>query len=198
MKTLFQLAGAAMLSALPVQAIAATPAPKCVTRAELRTGIAYLMPTLVGAVVDKCRQTLPDASYLSAQGDMLLDRYKAEAGGSETDVLALMARFLPMGEMGEVDSKTAKTFINAAISAGIQSELKTNDCADISEGLSFLDPLPAANMIGLVEFIAVKINDDNAKKAAMAADGAATKKGKRPSKPFLCPSETAMSVGAKG
>lgn len=195
MKTLFQLAGAAMLCTLPAQAIAATSGPKCVTRAELRTGIAYLMPTLVGAVVEKCRQTLPEQSYLSSQGNMLLDRYKAEASGSEGDVLALMGRFLPMGDLGNVDSKAAKGLIDAAIAVGIQSELKPDTCDDISEGMSFLDPLPAANMIGLVEFIAVKINDDNAKKAA---DGAPAKKGKRPSKPFLCGPATAMSDAAKG
>jgi hypothetical protein len=195
MNTMFKMGCIATLLALPVQAMAAVDAPKCITRAELRTGIAYVMPAAVESVVTKCGTTLPADAYLAVNGPALLDRYKAESVGNDDAVATLMERFIPANAMDGVDEKATKAIVDAVILVAIQKGIKPEYCADISEGLSLIDPLPAANMIGLLEFVAVKINNDNARKAAangLRKDG---KTGRTRDKPFLCPPVATADAG---
>ncbi len=186
MTPIFRLAAAAAITALPAQAMAQAKSPKCLTRPELRTAVAYLMPTIVNAAVERCRPALPASAYLVARGPALVERYRAAGGSSDREVTALIQRFMPMPGGKALEGPAAKGLIDAAIGFAIQGEIKDKDCADISQGMSYLDPLPAANMAGLLEFIAVKINESNAKKAALAAAGP-NAKGKTRDKPFLCP-----------
>lgn len=186
MTPIFRLAAAAALCALPAQAIAQPKGPKCLTRPELRTAIAYLMPTLVNAAVERCRPSLASNAYLVARGSSLVERYRAAGTGSDRDVTALIQRFVPLPGGKASQGTAAKGLIDAAIGFAIQSEIKDKDCADISQSMAFLDPLPAANMAGLIEFVAVKVNDGNARKAAIAPAPDAPK-GKARDKPFLCP-----------
>lgn len=186
MTLLFRFAAAVSIAALPTQAMAQAKAPKCLTRPELRTAIAYLMPTIVNAAVERCRPALSSNDYLAARGTALVERYRGTGGGLDREITALIQRFMPMPGGKALEGPAAKGLIDAAIGFAIQGEIKDKDCSDISQAMSYLDPLPAANMAGLLEFVAVKVNDSNAKKAALAAANPNTR-GKTRDKPFLCP-----------
>lgn len=179
--------------AVPLQAHAA-PA-KCLSRAELKTGIAYVMPALVKGVVAKCTTLIPADSYLARDGNALIARYATESQGSEDDVRALFSRLGPEMGLNGADAKSTATLVESLVTVGIQSAIKPETCTDISTAMALLDPLPASNMNGLVEFVLLKVDEGNARKQAKLADANQTDapKSKRTDKPFLCETQARLN-----
>ncbi len=184
--------------ALPSQSFAAER--PCASRAELRTGIAYIMPALLKGVVTKCATTPSADGYLAKHGEALIARYADQSIGAEGDVRALFEKFGPQAGLDGADGKSTAALVESLVSVGVQSAIKPETCSDISTAMALLDPLPAANMNGLIEFILVKVDEGNARKAAQP-HGNTIQKGKdakkRPSGPFLCESIAAASSVAK-
>ncbi len=177
------------LFALPTGAIAKES--KCLSRAELRTGIAYIMPAIVSGVVTKCSAWLPADSYLAKNGTALVARYAGQSQGTENDVRALFDKFGNQAGLDGVDGKSTAKLVESLVAVGIQSEMKPEICADITTAMSLLDPLPAENMNGLIEFVLVKVDQGNARGPAQTESDKRTKgkdASKSRSKPFLCDS----------
>jgi hypothetical protein len=188
MNSVYCAAATALIALLPAQSVAAEA--KCLTRAELRTGIAYVMPALMKGVVSKCAPTLAEDSYLAKDGEALIARYAGQSQGSAEDVQALFAKFGPQAGLNGADGESTAKLVESLVTVGVQSALKPESCADISAAMALLDPLPAENMNGLIELVLVKVDEDSAMKRAKSASGAKDKRqkasDKRPSKPFLC------------
>ncbi len=168
---------------------------KCASRAELRTGIAYIMPNLVKGVVTKCAATLSPDTYLAKDGEALIARYAGQSVGAERDIAALFKKFGPQSALNGADQMTTAALVENLVSAGVQSAIKPEMCTDISTAMALLDPLPAANMNGLVELIIVKVDEGNARKAARQS-GQTPQNGaeaKKPSAPILCDSLTSAA-----
>ncbi len=190
MNRLSRFLAAAVLMTLPGHAMAADAA-KCITHEEFRSAAAVLMPSLVGAAVNKCTKTLNPSAYLVTQGPALLTRYQDFAKGKEATVSKLIERLGPIPELDGVAPDKLLTVADVFISAAIQKELTPGLCADVSEGLAFLDPMPAENTIGLVDFILTKVQRDEAKKRAKSGG-----KGKG-GMDFLCDGSAAAFSASK-
>jgi hypothetical protein len=161
----------ASLALLPAQSVLADDKP-CVTRPELHAGITYFLPTVVEGVKQKCAATLPTNSYFATRGTALVNAYNALSKHDSPELISLMGKVgLPKGEapagLGKPMAEIAAIMVNAKVQEGIKPET----CPTIDQALGLLDPLPAANMVGLVELFVDVMT---------AAD---VKKGK---KPFLC------------
>lgn len=189
------LVATALIALLPAQAVALEA--KCLSRAELRTGIAYVMPAVMKGVVGKCAPTLSADSYLAKDGETLVARYAGQSQGSAEDVQALFAKFRPQAGLNGADGESTAKLVESLVTVGVQSALKPEICADISAAMALLDPLPAANMNGLIELVLVKVDAGNAKARMKSGSDAEDKKGevseKRQNKPFLCES---LAVGS--
>jgi hypothetical protein len=195
MNRLHYLATTALIVLLPTQAVATQE--RCLSRSELRTGIAYVMPALMKGVVGKCAPTLSSDSYLAKDGDALIARYAGQSQGTAEDVQALFAKFGPQAGLSGADGESTAKLVESLVTVGVQSALKPESCADISEAMALLDPLPAANMNSLIELALVKVDESNAKKRLNSATESKDRKKrseKRPSNPFLCESLT-VSAG---
>lgn len=195
MNRAYLLAATALIVLLPTHAAASQA--KCLSRAELRTGIAYVMPALMKGVVGKCAPTLSADSYLAKGGEALVSRYAGQSQGRAEDVQALFAKFGPQAGLNGADGESTAKLIESLVTVGVQSALKPESCADISAAMALLDPLPAANMNSLIELALVKIDEDSAKKRLNASAEPKDKKKrseKRPSKPFLCDSLAVSAV----
>lgn len=161
---------------------------QCISRAELRTGIAYIMPAVISGIVTKCTPLLNAESYFATSGQALISRYENESKGTENEVRALFAKFGPQAGLSGVDATSTAALVESAVSVGIQSAVKPKDCDSISQAMSFLDPLPAANMNGLLEFVATKVDEGSRRKSQATKDSKkdVNKGGKKPRRPFLC------------
>jgi hypothetical protein len=167
-----RLAAFTVLALLPAQSVLAADKP-CVTRPELHAGITYFLPSVVEGVKQKCAATLPASSYFATRGTTLVDSYKALSKHDSPELISLMGKVgLPPGEAPASVGKPMAEIATIMINAKVQEGIKPETCPTIDQALGLLDPLPAANMVGLVELFVDVMT---------AAD---VKKGK---KPFLCP-----------
>jgi hypothetical protein len=200
MRTSARLIAFSTAIALSSQAMAEDA--KCLSRAELRTGIAYVMPALMKGVVTKCAPVVSSEGYLAGNGDVLISRYANESKGSEEDVRILFNKFAPQAGLPGADGQSMAALVESLVTVGVQSAIKPEICNDLSEAMALLDPLPASNMNGLIEFVLVKVDEGNRRKAMLARVGEENRKKKKkdekqPSKPFLCDPAATTDVTPK-
>jgi hypothetical protein len=152
---------------LPAQAIAATDPAKCMTHEEFRSVAATLMPSVLDSVMRKCTASLDKSSYLVAKGPDLLTRYQENAKGKEGALANVLARLEPIPELKGVPPEKLGTVVDVFIGAALQNAVKPEQCGDISQALSYFDPLPPENLIGFADFALTKMQDSEAKKRAL-------------------------------
>lgn len=172
-----KLAATLAIAAVTVQPALAAGPSQCVTAPEFRAGMRFAMPILVDAVAKKCGPAVGAASYLATKGGALSARYAA-LPGDDALVTALVGKIDDSGDMKGLDAAALRAFATVAVNKGIGKDLTPDTCKTIDQVLLQLDPLPAANMIGLLEVILRQVDADEARKAA---------KNGKPAKPILCP-----------
>jgi hypothetical protein len=172
-----RVAGFVLLAMLPAQSALAAAEKPCITRAELHAGITYFLPTVVDGLRDKCATSLPSTSYFATRGKAMVDGYKALSKTDSPELMSLMAKMgLPPGNAPAAMGKPIAEIASIMVNAMLQEKVKPDICPTVDQAFALLDPLPAANMVGLIElFVDVMSADDAKKKAA---------------KPFLCPVAT--------
>jgi hypothetical protein len=167
---------AAALAAIAVssgQAFAAPNTGTCVTKAEVRAGLAFLLPTLLSGLKTKCVPNLPASSYLAVRGNDLEARFKGTASQNPEALRSVMLKVLADKD-NTMALPGAQDLMAAAFVQKMQADIKPSVCPKVDAALAQLDPLPSENMIGLLE-VAV---------SAMIADQG-SKRGKAP-QPALC------------
>jgi hypothetical protein len=164
MKSFAKCMIASAVIALPIQAIAATAPAKCITHDEFRAVAATLLPSVIGAAMNKCGETLDKSDYLVAKGPDLLARYQSFAKGKEGALVTVMDRLGPIPELKGVAPEKLGTVADVFIGAAIQKELKAKDCEDLSQALSYFDPMPPENLIGFADFVVTKVEASDRKK----------------------------------
>ncbi len=168
----------AALFGLMGQSVAATTAAAgpCVTTTEIRAGLAYMIPTLVRGLKTKCAAVLGATSYMNQHGDDLLGRFQSAPSQNTDAVMSLLAKV----SGPKPDAAMDKTAMIEAFSSGIvekmQTAIKPAACPKIDAAFAQLDPLPAENMIGLLEIIATE---------------ALTGRNAKPMMPTICPAPAA-------
>jgi hypothetical protein len=168
MKRLLKSGAAIALLAMAVQASAAPPKfnlGKCLTKPELRAGMSFITPTVLSVLVEQCKPSLSAGSYLASNGESLLARYAYSPETHDAALNMLIAKFAPETGKDKMDATTVRGVFNAMIGGELRKVMTPKTCANASALLGLLDPLPAENMYGIVEFVLTMVNDDQKAKA---------------------------------
>jgi hypothetical protein len=147
-------------------AAAAEQANKCVTRAELRGGVGYLLPQILEGARNFCIPHLADSSFLSTKGANMIQAYKNSRTMGDKEVYDLAIRIFgdnPPPGIKDNPELMAQLF-TSMIQEGMTKDLKPKDCQLIDTILSDLAPLPPANMFGLIETFLIEMDKDATKK----------------------------------
>jgi hypothetical protein len=174
------LAGGLLLVALPVQAATVPTKPMtCVTAPELRAGLAFAMQEAVVAMGSKCGPLLPGTSYIRSKGPALVARYADTASNGPEVLNGLIKRLGPELKIADGDPVAMKGFLSTLITAQLGKILSARTCDDVDKTLSLIDPLPAENLIGLVELVIQKVDENDRRKGSRLG---------KPGRSIICPS----------
>ena len=151
---------------------------QCINSSELRAGMRFAMPTVIGAVSKQCKPLLPANAYLITKGQALSQRYAA-IDGDDALLSTLIAKVDRKGDFKGLDISMLKPLFVGVIGKELATDIKPNSCPLINKVLEQLDPLPAENMINLIEVVMREYDADAARKAA--------KNGHPDHKAVMCP-----------
>jgi hypothetical protein len=194
--TFRHIAKFSILLAIPAMVTAQAAPQQCLTRAEMRSGISYVMPMLFGAVKNACATALPKGSFLSDGSGDMINKYQALADENKPAAFALLGKFGgSFGSGMKLDSPDGTKDMNAEqaemlsallpimLEEGLAKEIKPESCGAMNEIMESLAPLPPENMAKLIESIAVEvIRSEEANKAKNKSK----KKGASAAASLLC------------
>ncbi len=139
-------AGMAATTALAAEA---TP---CVTEAEAQSVLLAIAPDAIRAVAQKCT-SLPETATLRGGLATFLAPYDVAATGAwplASQVLAKIAG----PEMKGIDPATMRPMLTAMVGAMAADKVKPADCVMVERILTYIAPMPPANVAGLAIFAA--------------------------------------------
>lgn len=164
----FRVAAAlALLSTSQLQAAPGAPKKPCMTQAELRGMTAYLLPSVMASLVDRCRPSLPAGAAMLTRGPQLVSELQAGQTAAFPMARQAFAKFSDKGDkdtaamMLAMPEATLKPLIESVLSQELTSSIKVKDCPDIERVFGTLQPLPASNFIDLfTQIITIATRDD--------------------------------------
>lgn len=118
----------------------------CLSADEAQVLIIVSLPDVVMSARAKCRAVLPETSALTQAGGVVAARWKAGADLVSADANRAIDKIsrLPLSAMlGQAGAQKA---VQPIISREIASRLGTGNCAQMSELIDSLSPLPARNV----------------------------------------------------
>ncbi len=137
------------------QLLAAPVAKPCMSQAELRGLIAYVLPAAMTTVLDRCKAALPAQSSLLTRGAQLA----SELQGGRTAVFPLARQaFTKFSDAGDASTTAVmlampesamQPIIDETVSKELATSIKPKDCPDIDRVFATLEPLPANNFVDL-------------------------------------------------
>ena len=148
------VAAIALLSA--VQAQAADVAQQCLTRDEIHGMIAFVLPSAITSVAEKCTPALPKDAFLLSRAPQLVS--ELEPARAASFPMAKSA-FMKFGGSADADSmkmmsalpeEALRPLIEMVVAEKITGAIKPESCKDIDRVFATIAPLPGANMIDLV------------------------------------------------
>ena len=146
-------AAMALLSAS--QAEAAAPAPACMTQPELRGMVAYILPSTMGALIERCRPGLSSSAAMLTGGPRLVSELQAGQTAAFPMARQAFSKFSGSGDKAASDlfmtmpEGMLKPIIEEAMTKELVSNIKVADCRDIDRVFATLQPLPASNFVEL-------------------------------------------------
>lgn len=177
------IAGATAMTIQP--ALAQSAANDCMTSAEAQAGIRALFPILIEGTADGCQQFLPADAYLTASAKALAGRYAPDPD-DDARLQSIVQHFDKKGELKGLSVNSLKSVFGDKLKEEMTKDLNPQLCSTISKAMALLDPLPAENMIGLIELIAREIDLSDARKEARIKKSR-TGSGSAELKTDLCP-----------
>ena len=167
------------LLALPAIALAAMlPLPAQaqekddIDPAQMEAAVRYALPHLLGGLRTTCAGELSADGYLARRGDALMAKFSAGADAYWPQAKSVLLSIGPNDPELSPDmfamlpDEALKPFIDGIVSVMVASEVKPEQCTDIERGLELVDPLPAANLAGLVRFLIEMDKRDEAESEA--------------------------------
>lgn len=154
------------------QAAAAKP---CMSQAELRGMVAYVLPSVMSSVVERCRASLPAGSAMLTRGTQVVSELEAGQSAAFPMARQAFAKFSDDGNKDGADlflsmpESTLKPIIEGAITQELTASVKVKDCPDIDRVFGTLQPLPASNFVDLVTQIMTIAARDDKKMSVCAA-----------------------------
>ncbi|MET0308865.1 MAG: hypothetical protein ABW023_09185 [Sphingomonas sp.] len=135
----------------------------CVTPAEADAIFTALAPAMLRAVRDSCVEALPAEAYLVARGDQLIARYAAPAEPAKPVAVAAVAKILGPKAEGQVSPELFDSMAAPMIASMLSASIKPDKCPTINRVAELLDPLPPANLSGLVVLVIQLASKDDSK-----------------------------------
>ena len=124
----------------------ARAAPPCVSRAEAADMVLFMLPTFVDRVGDRCRNSLPQTSFLTSNGRAFAERVRREGGDRWPSARNVLKRIAGDRIPPFLGDETLRRMSLEAIGAKIIEDVKTKDCEAIDEAFGLLAPLPVDNI----------------------------------------------------
>lgn len=167
-RTAFRLAASlALLSTSQLQAAAPAPAKSCMTAAELHGMVAYVLPSAMSTLVERCRPALPAGASLLGRGGQLLAEFEAGRGAAFPLARQAFAKFSDTGDKNTtaivltMPEETLRPIVDDALATKLVGSIAVKDCADIDRIFTTLEPLPASNFIDMItQIVTIGARDD--------------------------------------
>jgi hypothetical protein len=156
MKKRFGTAAAAWLAlcASGAQAAGVVAQDKpCLTPAEADAVFTALAPSMLQAVRGACEKELPGNAYLVARGDELIARYAVRAGPAKPAAAAAFGKIVGPEAKGMITPELFDAMAAPMVASMLSADIKPDTCPTINRVAELLDPLPAANLSGLVVLV---------------------------------------------
>lgn len=146
----------------------------CITQPELRGMVSYVLPSVMDAVIERCRPALPSNAAMLTRGSQLVG--ELQAGQSAAFPMARQAFAKFSGSDGKAGAdlfnampeETLKPVIEGLVSQELTKDVKTKDCADIDRIFTTLQPLPAKNFVDLFTQVLAIAGRENQKMSICA------------------------------
>lgn len=162
MRTVFRATVAASMALVATAGHAAQTAQAgaCLTLEEAQGLFISIAPDMVRSIAKTCAPALPAGAYLRARSGTLADRYALPAEAAKPAAMAAIGKLsgekiLPL-EMFQFVSE-------GVIAAVAEEKIKPQDCSKIDRALELLDPLPPANLAGLITLFVEMAGSDGKK-----------------------------------
>ena len=167
-RTAFRLAAAlALLSTSQLSAATPAPAHPCMTPAELRGMVAYVLPSAMTTLIERCRPGLPAGASLLGRGGQLVAEFEAGRAAAFPLARRAFAKFSDTGDknttaiMLTMPEETLRPIVDDALSSKLVGAIAVKNCADIDRIFATLEPLPASNFIDLfTQVVTIGARDD--------------------------------------
>lgn len=144
-------ATAAALLALSQPAMA--QGKPCIAPADMADAMTYSIPLVVDGLQSTCADTLPNDSFLMAQGDEFASGFEPLRAAAWSGARRFLMSFADEG--GQKSEATAfiknlgddalRPFVDAIVVQLVAAEIKPATCGDIDSLLPLLAPLPPEN-----------------------------------------------------
>ncbi|MEA3036546.1 MAG: hypothetical protein QOH04_2318 [Sphingomonadales bacterium] len=131
---------------------AATP-PVCVTRAQVNDLTLFALPSVLDALADKCRASLPASAYLLNAGHELSRRLSADAGAHWEGAVAVFKTFGDKKMPEGLSPETMRGIMRDILVGDMLKKTTSVQCAEANEGAELLAPLPPENLGRLMGLI---------------------------------------------
>lgn len=146
------LPGFALMLALTPSLAWAQGDAACLTQAEADGLVRFALPEVVTQLGNSCAANLPPEAYLVRAHVDLARRYTTEAASSAPIARVAIGKIakLKPDQAAKLNDDMVRGLLGIGISEAISGKIKPKDCGMVSAVLEQLDPLPAANMAGLI------------------------------------------------
>ena len=137
-------------TALALPTAAQTPRP-CISEAQSRATIAYIMPSLATELARKCAASLPEGAYLTTRAARLASEWTPASERAWPLARGVVAKLgnipIPPGSGAE---QFAKTVVGPAAAGAIARDFDPKACAATDRLMAELEPLPPENVAGVL------------------------------------------------
>lgn len=156
----------AALALMGAQAADAATPPACITRAQVTEATLFILPTLLDAVADKCRPSLPAGAYLLNGGRALSQRLGASSPEHWAGARAALESFGKDKMPGGLSAETTRGLIRDMLAGDALKKVTAADCGRIDEVAEALSPLPPQNLGRLVALL-IQLGSEGKAKAPL-------------------------------
>lgn len=148
---MIRIAMTAALLALPQAA--AAHADACLTRAEVRTLIAFATPSLLEAATRICTSALPADAFLRVGAPAMVERLRTESQDEAGRIIPVIEKLAGEKMPPGLSEETTQGLVRDIVGAELAKDIKPGDCRVIDTVASSLAPLPAGNIATLMAAI---------------------------------------------
>ena len=146
-----QIAAAALLFAQAApQAASPAPEAQCITHQEAADVAISLLPFVLDAVAQRCRQTLPPTAFLNTGASAWTSRLRQDGTARQESAMRGIAKMggaaPPSGEVGQA----AFVLVAQMMTGSLTTQIGTEQCPQIDTIARSLEPLPTENIADLI------------------------------------------------